>query len=65
MHQIAIVPKYTSMTTVFRDNVDSIEVPSADIFLYNKVIHYGVLSTGRVYLDLFFLEKLYTKKIET
>ena len=36
VHQIANVPKYTSMRTVFRDNVDSIEVPSADIFLYNK-----------------------------
>ena len=36
VHQIAIVPKYTSMRTVFRDIVDSIEVPSADIFLYNK-----------------------------
>lgn len=36
VHQIAIVPKYTSQRTVFRDNVDSIEVPSADIFLYNK-----------------------------
>ena len=36
VHQIAIVPKYTSMRTVFRDVVDSIEVPSADIFLYNK-----------------------------
>ena len=56
VQQIAIVPKYTSLTTVFRDNVDSIEVPSADIFLYNKVIYYGVLSTG-----LFFGKNIYKK----
>ena len=30
------MPKYTSMRSVFRDIVDSVEVPSSDIFLYNK-----------------------------
>ena len=36
VHQIAVVPKYTSQRAVFRDVVDGFDVPSADIFLYNK-----------------------------
>ena len=41
MHQIAIVPKYVSQRCIFKDTVDGREVPSADIFLYNKCVASG------------------------
>ena len=37
VHQLAIVPKYHSRRVFFKDTVDGIDVPSADIFLFNKV----------------------------
>ena len=41
VHQIAIVPKYVSQRCIFKDTVDGLEVPSADIFLYNKCVASG------------------------
>ena len=41
VHQIAIVPKYVSQRCIFKDTVDSLQVPSADIFLYNKCVASG------------------------
>ena len=41
VHQIAIVPKYVSQRCIFKDTVDGREVPSADIFLYNKCVASG------------------------
>ena len=41
VHQIAIVPKYVSQRCIFKDTVDNLQVPSADIFLYNKCVATG------------------------
>ena len=41
VHQIAIVPKYVSQRCIFKDTVDGVQIPSADIFLYNKIAASG------------------------